>query len=178
MSARQVLGAMLLVSMWGTPVFSQLDDARDASPVERETRPDQQKSFQETIAGAWIVTSVFDEYENGEKKDNWGGQVKGQLTFGRSGRFTNILIGPQVPAMKGEDPRKPDALIVAFYGTYNVDEAGKKIMTKIEGASFSPRANTELTWTVEGSGDKLTLVGSPRKDQHGTFKPKLEVRRP
>jgi hypothetical protein len=140
--------------------------------------PAQQKSFQETIAGAWIVTSLYDEYENGEKKDNWGGPVKGQLTFGRSGRFTNILIGPAIPAMKGEDPRKPDALIVAFYGTYSVDEGGKKIMTQLETASFSPRANSDLSWTVEGSGDKLTLVGSPRKDQHGTFKPKLEVRRP
>ena len=27
------------------------------------------QSFKEAIAGAWIVTSVFDEYSNGEKKD-------------------------------------------------------------------------------------------------------------
>jgi hypothetical protein len=80
--------------------------------------------------------------------------------------------------MKGEDPRKPDAPIVAYYGTYTVDEAGKKIIGKIEAASFSPRANTETIWTVKGTGDKLTLVASPRKDQHGTFAPTLEVRRP
>jgi hypothetical protein len=140
--------------------------------------PAQQKSFKEDITGAWIVTSVFDEYSNGEKRDNWGGPVKGQVTFGRSGRFTQILIGPPMASMKSDDPRKPDALTVAYYGTYSVDEPRKKISTKIEAASYSPRANTEASWTVQGSGDKLTLIGSPRKDQHGTFSPKLEVKRP
>jgi hypothetical protein len=140
--------------------------------------PAQEKSFKEMIAGAWLVTAVFDEYQNGEKKDNWGGQVKGQITFGRTGRFTTILVGPPVASQKSEDPRKPDANIVAYYGSYSVDEAGKKVVGKIETASFSPRANTETTWTVKGSGDKITLVGSPRKDQHGTFTPNLEVRRP
>jgi hypothetical protein len=138
----------------------------------------QQKSFKETITGAWIVTSVYDEYSNGEKRDNWGGPVKGQITFGRTGRFTQILVGPPVAAMKTEDPRKPDAMTVAYYGTYSVDEASKKINAKIEAATFSPRANTDTDWTVEGTGDTLTLIGSPRKDQHGTFTPKLQVKRP
>ena len=48
----------------------------------------QEKSFKEAIIGPWIITAVFDEYQNGEKKDNWGGPVKGQITFGRTGRFT------------------------------------------------------------------------------------------
>ena len=138
----------------------------------------QEKSFKEAIIGPWIITSVFDEYQNGEKRDNWGGPVKGQLTFGRTGRFTTIIIGPSAASMKTDDPRKPDALVVAYYGSYTVDEGGKKINGKIEGASYSPRVNMDTTWTVQGSGDKLTLVGSPRKDQHGTFSPKLEVRRP
>ena len=138
----------------------------------------QDKSFKEAIIGPWIITAVFDEYQSGEKKDNWGGPVKGQLTFGRTGRFTTIIIGPSVSSMKTDDPRKPDAPVVAYYGSYTVDEAGKKIIGKIEAAAYSPRGNTETVWTVQGSGDKLTLVGSPRKDQHGTFSPKLEVRRP
>ena len=140
--------------------------------------PAQEKSFKEMITGAWLVTAVFDEYESGEKRDNWGGQVKGQITFGRTGRFTQILVGPPVASMKGDDPRKPDAPIVAYYGSYTVDEAGKKIIGKIETASFSPRVNTDSIWTVKGSGDKRTFVNSPRKDQHGTFTPSLEVRRP
>jgi predicted 3-demethylubiquinone-9 3-methyltransferase (glyoxalase superfamily) len=54
----------------------------------------------------------------------------------------------------------------------------RKINAKIEGASFSPRINTNTYWTVEGSGDKLTFVGIARKDNLGTFSPHLEVKRP
>jgi len=140
--------------------------------------PAQQQSFKEAVTGAWLVTSVFDEYSNGEKRDNWDGPVKGQLTFGRTGRFTQILVGPQVASMKGDDPRKPDALTVAYFGTWSADEAGKKINAKIETATYSARANTDTAWTVQVSGDTMTLVGSPRKDQHGTFTPKLTVKRP
>src|SRR5438309_1373622 len=116
----------------------------------------QDKGFKEMITGAWIVTAVKDVSTTGESRDSWKGPVTGQITFGRTGRFTQILVGPTVAAMKGDDPRKPDALIVAQYGSFTVDEAGKKINAKIEGASFSPRASTDTSWTVEGSGDKLT----------------------
>ena len=138
----------------------------------------QEKSFKEAIIGPWIITSVFDEYQSGEKKDNWGGPVKGQLTFGRTGRFTTIIIGPAAASMKSDDPRKPDAPVVAYYGSYTVDEGGTQVGLGRTFHQDSPRVNMETVWTVQGSGDKLTLVGSPRKDQHGTFSPKLEVRRP
>jgi hypothetical protein len=29
----------------------------------------QQKSLKEAIVGPWVITSVFDEYQNGEKTD-------------------------------------------------------------------------------------------------------------
>ena len=138
----------------------------------------QEKSFKEMVLGAWVLTAVFDQYENGEKKDNWGGAVSGQLTLDRSGRFSQIVIGAPVARMKTDDPRKPDAPAVAFYGTYIVDEAAKTITAKLERASYSARAGTSQTYKVEGSGDKLTLTGSPRKDQYGTFTPTLEVKRP
>ena len=60
---------------------------------------------------------------------------------------------------------------------WSADEAGKKINAKIEAATYSARANMDTSWTVQGSGDTLTLVGAPRKDQHGTFSPKLTVKR-
>jgi hypothetical protein len=140
--------------------------------------PAQEKSFKEAIIGPWLITALYDEYQNGERKDNWGGPVKGQITFERSGRFTTIIIGPSVSSMKTDDPRKPDALVLARYGSYTVDEARKKITGKIEAATYSPRIGTETSWTVQGSGDKLTFIGSPRQDQHGILIPRVEVRRP
>jgi hypothetical protein len=138
----------------------------------------QDKSFKESIIGAWIITGVKDVSSDGAARDSWKGPVHGQITFGRTGRFTQILLGPTVASMKGDNPRMPDGQIVAQYGSYTIDEAGKKINAKIEGASFSPRVNQDTSWTVEGSGDKLVLVGASRKDNLGTFSPRLEVSRP
>ena len=138
----------------------------------------QDKSFKESIIGAWLVTSVADVGENGQSSDRWKGQTTGQITLGRTGRFTQILVGPAVASMKSDDPRKPDRLIVAHYGTYTVDEAAKKINYKIEVSGYSPRVKTDGSWTVEGKGEKLTFNGSQRKDGEGTFTPKIQVQRP
>jgi hypothetical protein len=54
-------------------------------------------------------------------------------------------------SMKTDDPRKPDAPIVAYYGSYTVDEAGKKIFGKIEAASYWPRANMETIGPCRGA---------------------------
>src|SRR5689334_9222084 len=75
----------------------------------------QEKSFKEMVIGAWIVTAVVNEYDNGQKQDNWGGPVRGQIQFGRTGRFSQILIGPAAASMKTDDPRKPDAMVVAYF---------------------------------------------------------------
>jgi Lipocalin-like domain len=138
----------------------------------------QQKTLKEALTGAWIITSANDFDEKGQNTNAWGGPVHGQITLGRTGRFTQIIIGPSVGSMKQQDPRKPDALVVAYYGSYTVDEGAKKVSLNIEGAGYSARVGQPQTWTVEGSGDKLTLVGSPRTDQRGTFTPHLEIRRP
>jgi hypothetical protein len=82
--------------------------------------------------------------------------------------FTRILIDRAFDNIDKRDPRKPDAMIVAQVGSWSADEAGKKINAKIEAASYSPRAGMDTSWTVQGSGDTLTLVGAPRTDQHGT----------
>ena len=65
----------------------------------------QEKSFRETITGAWIVTAVVDEYQNGEKKDNWGGPVKGQITFTGGGHQSVNLFGA---ILAGEDVNAQD----------------------------------------------------------------------
>jgi len=136
----------------------------------------QQKSIKDTIVGSWSITSVVDQYESGKKINNWGA-VKGNISFDRAGRFNQIIIGDAQPAMKTPDPRKPDAPVVAYYGSYSVNEGNKTITTKLDAASYSPRAGTELTLTVAIKGDTLSLVGSPRKDQEGTFTPHLELKR-
>lgn len=136
----------------------------------------QDKPLKEAIIGSWLVTAVVDQYDSGKQVNNWG-TVKGSLTFDAAGRFNQIIIGDAQPALKTQDPRRPDAPVVAYYGTYTVDEGGKTIVTKLEAASYSARAGTTFTSIVEIKGDTMTLIGSSRKDQEGTFTPRLQLRR-
>jgi hypothetical protein len=136
----------------------------------------QDSSLKKAIVGSWTITAVVDQYDSGKQVNNWG-TVKGNISFDTGGRFSQIIIGDVQPALKSQDPRKPDAPVVAYYGTYTVDEGGKKISTKLEAASYSARAGTTFTSIVEIKGDTMTLIGSTRKDQEGTFTPRLQLRR-
>jgi len=134
------------------------------------------QSLKSALVGSWSLAAVEDRYDSGQKVNNWG-TPKGNLTFDPSGRFSQIIVGDVQPALKGPDPRKPDAPVVAYYGTYTVDEATKTVTFKLEAASYSPRAGTSLSSNVDIKGNVMTLVGAPRKDQIGTFRPQLQLRR-
>jgi hypothetical protein len=134
------------------------------------------QSLSSTIVGSWTVTTVADQYDNGKNINNWG-TVRGNISFDANGRFTQIIVGDAQSALKSPDPRKPDAPVVAYYGAYSVNEAAKSVTFNIEAASWSPRAGTTNTSSVEMNGDVMTLVGSARKDQVGTFRPRVELKR-
>lgn len=134
------------------------------------------QSLKSAIVGTWALTAVVDQYEGGEKVNNWG-TAKGSLAFDAAGRFSQIIVGDVQPALKSPDPRKPDAPVVAYYGTYRVDEATKTVSLNLDAASWSPRAGTSQSVVVDLKGDVMSIVGSPRKDQRGTFRPRLELKR-
>jgi lipocalin-like protein len=136
----------------------------------------QEKSLRDSLIGSWSVTSAMDHYESGRKINNWG-DVKGNITFDAAGRFSQIIIGDPQPAIKTSDPRKPDAPIVAYFGSYTVNEADKTISFKLDAASYSPRVGTPLMSTVAINGDVMSFINSPRKDQEGTFRPHVELKR-
>ena len=137
----------------------------------------QQKSLKDQIVGTWLYTSVYDQYEDGKKIHTFGTAIKEQTTYGGDGRFTQVLIGEPRSELKTKDPRRPDAFVIAFYGTYAVNEADKSVSYRIEGAGNSIRAGAALKSAITISGDTLKLLGSSRKDQIGTFSPHTELRR-
>ncbi len=133
----------------------------------------QQKPLKEQVVGTWSIKSVFDQYEDGKKEATFGAAVKGSLSFDGNGQFMWTIIGEKRAEMKTDDPRRPDAFIVAYIGTYAVD--GNVIKMHAERSHYSARDGADMTFKVTGSGDALTLEGSSRKDQKGTFTPQLDV---
>jgi hypothetical protein len=53
--------------------------------------PAQEKSFKDMITGAWLITSVFDEYQNGEKKGNWAVRSKARSHLAEPGDLHKSL---------------------------------------------------------------------------------------
>jgi hypothetical protein len=103
--------------------------------------------------------------------------MKGALTFDYNGRFTHILIGEKEPNVESDDPNRPDALVVAYFGSYTVDERNKVVSVWIERGSNSRRNGEAQKWAVTMRGDTLNLVGSPHDDPQGQFSRHLEVKR-
>lgn len=136
----------------------------------------QQKALQQALVGTWIYTSIVDVYEDGKRNNPWG-TPRGSIVFDSTGRVSSILIGDVQPALSGADPRKPDAFVIAYFGTYSVDEGAKSLMTKIDAASHSARTGAQFTSSIDLAGDTMTIIGGTRKDQNGTFNPRSELRR-
>jgi len=134
------------------------------------------QSLKSAVVGSWLVTSVVDQYDSGEKVNNWG-KAKGNMTFDAAGRFSQIIIGDAQPGLKTPDPRKPDAPVVAYFGTYTVDEAKKTLSFNIEAASYSARVGAAFPSSFEVKGDVMTVVSGARKDQRGQFRPMIELKR-
>lgn len=137
----------------------------------------QQKSLKDQIVGTWLYESVYDQYEDGKKNHTFGTAIKGYMTFGSDGRFSQLIVGEPRPELKTNDPRRPDAFVVGFYGKYAVNEADKSISLRLEGAGYTSRVGAEFKNAVTISGDTLKYVGSSRKDQIGTFSPHAELKR-
>jgi Lipocalin-like domain len=136
-------------------------------------------SLKEIVVGTWLISSTFDQYADGKNRNPWGEGMKGSFTFDNRGWFTQIFIGEKQLAMKSDDPRRADALALAFIGTYSVSEGDKVISVRNDRATNSIRDHAEQKWTVTAfSADAMTLVGAtPRKDPQGTFFAHVELKR-
>ena len=72
-------------------------------------------SLKEIVVGTWLISSTFDQCADGKNLNPWGDDMNGSFTFDSNGWFTRIFIGETQPAMKSDDPRRADALALAFH---------------------------------------------------------------
>lgn len=136
-------------------------------------------SLKEIVVGTWSVSSISDHYADGYEAQSVGRRNEGCLYVRQEWPVHTDFIGEKQAAMKTDDPRRADALTLAFIGSYSVSEGDKVISVRNERATNSIRDRAEQKWTVTSFGDDaMTLVGAtPRKDLHGTFIPHVELKR-
>jgi hypothetical protein len=102
----------------------------------------QQKSLKDQLIGTWTFVSSTGRLADGSP--TWGTSPTGSLIFTENGRFSvQIMRSDRAKfgsnnRMKGT-PEEIKATVegtISYFGTYIVDEAGKTVTYKIEGASF------------------------------------------
>ena len=131
------------------------------------------QGLKQQVVGTWTLTAGTEQHPDGKKVTPW---QSGRLMLDANGNLAFFLIGRDRPKA-GNDPRVPTGPIVAYYGTYVVDEAAKSLTWKIEHASFPGFDGTDRKQTVAITGDTMTTTVSPVQTPEGPIIPVNEWKR-
>jgi hypothetical protein len=105
----------------------------------------QQKTLKEQIVGTWTLVSWVLTRPDGTKNYRFGNNPKGVNMFSPNGRYSLIIMQPDLPKLASNDAMKPtadeaEAIVrgsIAYFGTYEVDEASKTLSMQIDGTTLA-----------------------------------------
>lgn len=106
------------------------------------TAVSQAKSLKDQLVGTWIYESSTATREDGSAIER--PKLQGAVTYTADGRFHFITVRSDAPKYASADSARPSAEeamaiasgVVAYTGTYTVDESTKTINVNIETSSF------------------------------------------
>jgi Lipocalin-like domain len=129
----------------------------------------------QTTGGKLDIRLGQDVKPDGRKVDPWGPNAKGAAMFDANGRFTFMIMRSDLPKFASNNRAQATAEegkavaqgMIAFYGTYTVNEADKTLTTRIEGSSYpnliggeQKRIITSLTGDELGYTNPTTSTGT------------------
>jgi hypothetical protein len=130
--------------------------------------PAHAESLLQQVAGAWTLTSGSEKMADGTVIELWGA---GSLILDPSGHMSFFVFGKNRPPATSPDPRVPLGPMVAYYGTFTVDDDTKTLTYHVAAAS-SPMFNSATRMqTVTLSGDTMTTTGSTVNTPQGPITP-------
>ena len=137
--------------------------------------PARAESLLQQVAGVWMLTSGSEQAADGTRTVPWSA---GNLILDPSGHMSFFVLGKNQQKPEGPaDPRAPVGPIVAYYGTFTVDDAAKTVTFHVENASAPAFSGATRVQYITVTGDTLTTKGSPVKTPQGEITPTNEWRR-
>jgi hypothetical protein len=136
----------------------------------------QQRSLKQQLIGTWNLVSVTEVFQDGRKENPWGPNVKGAVTFDPNGKMLFMIIGADLPSPSGK-PQESSRMVVAYFGTYSVDEAARTVTYTAERATTPNFDGLPRKASVTITGDELVQQSAPITTPQGTFTPNLVLRR-
>jgi hypothetical protein len=122
-------------------------------------------SLAKQIVGAWTLSSIVLD-QDGKKSEPYGPGAKGTIIFTNTGRTAVVITRADLPKFASNNrtsgtPEENKATVagsIAYFGTYDVNEAEKAVTTHVEGSTFPNWAGTDQKRTVAVSGDEMKFT--------------------
>jgi|SRR5581483_1641403 len=134
--------------------------------------PGHAQTLKQQLVGTWILTNGMEKYPD-KTLTPW---ETGNLTLTPDGHVTFFLIGKDRPKTD-KNPRNPIAPVVAYYGTYTLDESAKTIFFHIDRGASPIFDKAERKQSITLNGDSLVTSGIPTQTPEGTMTPVNEWKR-
>ena len=136
----------------------------------------QQKTLKEQLVGNWKVVSIKEVYPDGHADTPWGPNLTGNFSFDPDGKVSVVIIGGDLPNPSGK-PQESARQVVAYFGTYTIDEASKAVTYTAERATVPSFDGLARKASVTVNGDEFQQKSAPVKGPNGSFVPELVLKR-
>ena len=117
------------------------------------------------LVGTWSLVSIT--YDQGGKSvQPYGPNPKGIQILESNGRFSVILVNPDVPKFASnnrttgtaEENKAAVQGSIAYFGAYTANDADKSWTVQVEGATFPNWAGNSQVRSFAFNGDELTIA--------------------
>ncbi len=123
---------------------------------------------QQQFIGTWSLVSIHYVEKGGRKIEPFGPDAKGMLYFDAGGRFATQIMAINRPRFASNNrmigtPEENKAVsqgVVAYFGTYTLDEANHVVTLHIEQSSFPNWNGTDQQRSFAFAGDELRYTAA------------------
>jgi hypothetical protein len=115
------------------------------------------------FVGVYELVAYRRHLASGEETDVYGSKPVGRISYDAAGRMWAFLSRPdrrpaKIPASPTlEEYRALNAGLVAYYGSYDVDESAHHVVHHVQAASNPAWIGTDFVRTFQFNGRSLTL---------------------
>lgn len=123
--------------------------------------------LRQQIEGNWTLASIYNEWPDGKKIEQFGSHPRGSMMLAPDGRFSIFFMKATLPKFASNNrltgtAKENQAVVqgcIAYFGSYTVqDEKGGVVMLMVEGSTFPNWDGQKQKRLMSVSGDTLKVI--------------------
>lgn len=139
--------------------------------------PTHAASLKSQVVGTWRLVSAETTNKDGSKVHTFGEKPNGMVIFGADGRYVQVNLSASIPKfasgnrMTGtaEENKAVVQGMIAYYGTWTVDEGSKVLTQHVDAGSYALHTGTDYKRPISTlTGDDLVFTNPGSSAGGGT----------